>query len=270
MADSIRSCGKRWKKGFSSMLVVISLVSCTGCIQQKEGTETSFYEDYFRGDFVVTGEPILNAEIEIAFSVKPFVDSLSTEIEVFLPEGIELVQGDIYWKGDIGRDEVIQIRFAVKVIQEGELNIYAYVKGMLDGKHEKDRTYYLYFLTSKDSGQVSRTRFYPISPEGEAKLMMVNMILHAPPDPKVNEEIVLTFSIIASEDLLNVRAFVVLPEEFILVSGALEWTGDLREAEEITAIQVRVVPTEIGRFWFVGTVAYGHESLKYGFQMYIS
>lgn len=267
--------GRKWRKerGILIMIVVFAGVICAGCIQQEEEpqeTEAPYFEDYFRGDFVVTGEPILNQEVEILFTAKPITDSPETEIYLHLPEGIELVQGDVRWEGNIKKDEVVEITITVKSVQEGQWTIHAYVKGMLDGKYEKDRVYYLVFLTSKDSGQVSRTHFYPPPVEREGKLMMINMILDAPPDPKVGEEIVLTFSLIASKDISNVRAVIVLPEEFILVNGSLEWQGDLKYAEIIEVIQVTIIPTERGRFWFTGTATYDSESLKYGFQMYIS
>lgn len=273
MADNILLHGRRWRKELARLILIVTFagVLCTGCIQQKEGSETTVaYEDYFRGDFAVTGEPILNQEVEIVFSVNPPVDSLNTEIEIFLPEGVELEQGNAYWKGDIQRDEVFEITIRVKPVQEGQWRIHIYVKGMLDGKYEKEREYYLVFLTTKDSGQVSRTSFYPPPVEREGKFMMINMILDAPPDPKVGEEIVLTFSLIASKDLSDVRAVVVLPEEFTLISGSLEWQGDLKYAEISEVIQIKIIPTERGRFWFTGTATYDSESLKYGFQMYIS
>lgn len=273
MVDSISSHGKKWVKKVDAYLVLLLLVlsACAGCIHQEEESEPApVLEDYFRGDFVVTGEPALNQEVEILFTVKPIADSPNTEIFFYLPEGIELVQGDKHWTGDIKEDEVVEIRISVKPILEGQWEIYAYVKGMLDGKYEKERDYYLVFLTSKESGQISRTPFYSEHPDGKIlEEMTVNMILDPPPDPKANEEMILTFSLIASKDISSARAVVVLPEEFVLVNGTLEWRGALEEAKKTVVIQVTVIPTEPGRFWFVGTVTYDDEEWRYGFQIYV-
>lgn len=263
-------CGK-WKKSSIVFVVFFTCTVFTGCIHQEEGAEVAVaLEDYFRGDFSVTGEPVLNQEVEIVFSVNPVLEAPNTSIRFYLPEGIELVQGDLDWEGDIKKDEIVQVKITVKPIQEGQWIMHSYVESVFSSKRKEHYTYYLVFLTSKDTGQVSRTWFYPPSPEGEAKVMMINMILDAPPDPNVGEEIVLTFSLIASKDLSNVRAVVVLPEEFTLVHGSLEWTGDLKEAEIIEVIRITIIPTERGRFWFTGTATYDNESLKYGFQIYIS
>jgi len=253
------------------LVVVFAGVICEGCIQQEEESEPGVVlEDYFRGDFAVTGEPILNQEVEILFTVKPVLEAPNTSIDFYLQEGIELVQGSLHWEGDIKKDEVVEIAIIVKPVQEGQLEICAYVESVFSRQHKEHYPYFLVFLTSKDSGRVSRTHFYPPPVEREGKLMMINMILDAPPDPKVGEEIVLTFSLIASKDISNVKAVVVLPEEFILVNGSLEWQGDLKYAEIIEVIQVTIIPTERGRFWFTGTATYDSKSLKYGFQMYIS
>jgi hypothetical protein len=93
---------------------------CAGCIQQEEGTESApVLEDYFRGDFVVSGGSILNQEVEILFTVKPITDSPNTEILFYLPEGTELVQGDIYWTGDIKEDEVVEVKIRGNLITVG-------------------------------------------------------------------------------------------------------------------------------------------------------
>lgn len=275
MVESILS-GKKWRNTFSFVLVVVSFagIMCTGCINQEEDTETQgsegFYlEDYFRGDFVVTGEPFLNNEVEIVFSVNPPVDSLDTEIQIFLPEEIELVQGDLHWKGDILRDEVVEIRTTVKPVQEGQWEIHVYVKGMLDGKYEKDRTYYLVFLTSKDSGQVSRTSFYYEPANGKImKEMIVGLILRPVPTPNVGEDVVMNFVVLASKDMTDVKVTIVLPEEFILVAGTLEWAGDLKkEKEEI--FQITVKPTEIGMFEVLGILMYNDKEFKFAYRIFV-
>ena len=271
MADNILLHGRRWRKELARLVLIVTLagVLCTGCIQQKEVSETTVaYEDYFRGDFAVTGEPILNQEVEIVFSINPPVDSLNTEIEIFLPEGIELVQGDVYWEGDIQRDEVVGITIRVKPVQEGQWIIHIYVKGMLDGKYEKDRVYYLFFLTSKDSGQVSRTHFYPPSPEGKPKLMTVGLVIRVPNFLDMDEEVVVTFSLLASKDVSDVRAVIVLPEEFILIDGVLEWTGDLQKEKEET-FQITIIPTERGRFEILGILTYDDEEWKFARYVFV-
>jgi hypothetical protein len=271
MVDCISSIGKKWVKRAHAVLVFVLLVlsTCAGCIHQEEESEPApVLEDYFRGDFVVTGEPILNQEVEILFTVKPITDSPNTEIFFYLPEGIELVQGNKHWTGDIKEDEVVEIKISVRPILEGQWEIYAYVKGMLDGKYEKDRDYSLFFLISKDSGQVSRIRFYPPSVEQMGKSMTVGLVIRVPQFPKVDEEVVVTFTLIASRDVPNVRAVIVLPEELILIDGVLEWTGNLEKEKEET-FQITIRTTESGRFEILGILTYDDEEWKFANYVFV-
>ena len=263
MADCT-SHGKKWVKRVDILVVVLLIFgACAGCIHQEEGSETATaMEDYFRGDFITTGEPILNQEVEILFSITPVLEAPNTSITVYLPEGIELVHGDIHWEGDIQKDEVVQITFTVKPVQEGQLILWSYVESVFSSKHKEHYTYYLVFLTSKDSGQISRTSFYPPSVEQMGKLLTVDLVIREPHFPEVGEEVVVTFTMQASRDVPNVKAVIVLPEELILINGSLEWTGDLEKEKEET-FQITIRTTESGRFEILGIVTYDDEEWKF-------
>jgi hypothetical protein len=131
-----------------------------------------------------------------------------------------------------------------------------------------ENTYYLVFLTSKDSGQVSRTHFYPPPVEREGKLMGVSLILKSVPTPNAGEEVVLTFVVIASKDTSDVKAAIVLPDEFILIDGILEWQGNLKEAQEET-FQITIKTTEEGRFEIRGILTFDDEEWKYTYPVYV-
>jgi hypothetical protein len=271
MVDTI-STGKKWKKS-STILLILSFtyIICTGCITQEEpeGSEIAVaWEDYFRGDFAVTGEPVLNQEVKIVFSVNPVLDAPNTFINIYLSEGIELVEGDSTWEGDIKQDEPVQVTIVVRPIQEGQWDIISYVESVFSSKRKVENTYYLVFLTSKDSGQVSRTHFYPPPVEREGKLMGVSLILKSVPTPEAGEEVVLTFLVIASKDTSDVKAIIVLPEEFILIDGTLEWQGDLKEAQEET-FQITIKTTEEGRFEIRGILTFDDEEWKYTYPVYV-
>lgn len=263
---------KKWKKS-SAVLLILSFmyIMCTGCITQEEpeGSEIAVaWEDYFRGDFAVTGEPVLNQEVEIVFSVNPVLDAPNTFINIYLSEGIELVEGDSTWEGDIKQGEPIQVTIIVRPIQEGQWDIISYVESVFSSKRKVENTYYLVFLTSKDSGQVSRTHFYPPSPEGRSVYIPVDLSLKSVPTPNAGEEVVLTFVVIALEDMSDVKAVIVLPEEFILIDGTLEWRGDLEKEKEET-FQITIKTTEEGRFEILGILTYDDEEWKYTYPVYV-
>ena len=265
MADNILLHGRKWRKerALLILLVIFASITCAGCIQQEEGSETAVaLEDYFRGDFVVTGEPLLNQEVEILFTVNPVLEAPNTSINFYLPDGIELVQGDLTWEGDIGKDEVVEITITVKPVQEGQWDIISYVESVFSKKRKVNYSYYLVFLTSKDSGQVSRTHFYPPSPEGRTVEIPVDLAIIVPNFLDIGEEAIVTFSLLASKDVSDVKAVIVLPEELILIDGVLEWTGDLEKEKEET-FQITIIPTERGRFKILGILTYDDEEWKF-------
>jgi hypothetical protein len=271
MVDNVPLSWRKWKKRITILFVFIPTVGviCAGCIHQEQGAETAVaWEDYFRGDFAVTGEPVLNQEVKMLFTVNPVLEAPNTSITLYLPEGIELVQGDSNWKGDIKKDELVQVRITVKPIQEGQWIMWFYVESVFSSRRKEHCTYYLVFLTSKDSGQVSRTHFYPPSPEGGTVAIPVHLSPKSVPRPNVGEEVVLTFLLTASEDVPNVKAVIVLPEEFIFIDGILEWTGDLKAGQEET-LQITIKTTERGRFKILGILTYDDEEWKYATYIFV-
>jgi hypothetical protein len=271
MVDTI-STGKKWKKS-SALFVILSFmcIMCIGCITQEEpeGSEIAVaWEDYFRGDFAVTGEPVLNQEVEIVFSVNPVLDAPNTFINIYLSEGIELVEGDSTWEGDIKQGEPIQVTIIVRPIQEGQWDIISYVESVFSSKRKVENTYYLVFLTSRDSGQVSRTHFYPPPVEDKSVYIPVGLVIEVPHFPNVGEEVIVTFSLIASEDVPHVKVVIVLPEELVLIDGVLEWAGDVEKEKEET-FQITIKTTEEGRFEILGILTYDDEEWKYANYIFV-
>jgi len=92
--------------------------------------------DIFRGSFIpesLVGVG-LNAPIQISFSVTPIMGTSNTTIKIFLPSDIvDLVDGDLEWKGDVGKDETVTLKFTMKVTVETDSYIRAYVTSYING-----------------------------------------------------------------------------------------------------------------------------------------
>jgi hypothetical protein len=264
------------KKAYHTMgiliLIVVIGIGCTGCIQQKSESGTSPYmDDFFRGEFSVKGEPALNQDVTVTLTVTPIEDSFNTEILIHLPEGVELIEGDTYWEGNIKKDEPFQMRIIVKPIEEGQLKIWTEVIGDVAGA-ERNWVYCIFFLTSKEKGEVSRTAFYYEPPPVGGEMIKIPVtfsmksrsVLH----PTVGEEVVLVLELYASEDTPNVQAEIVIPEEFIYISGPLEWSGDLKKDQKET-FQVKIKTTKRGRFSIKAVVIYDDEKSTFIYDIFV-
>lgn len=251
-------------------VIAVFILLFGGCLHNKDKSQDYHLEDYYRGDFAVTGEPKLNQEVKITFTIHPVLEAPNTTIKIDLPEGIELVQGDLTWEGDVNPDEIVSVIITVKPVREGQFEIWSHVKSVFSSRREERYDYFLFLLTSEDKGQVSRKPFYDEPPPVETmgREIPVGISLESNPQPNAGDEVVLTFSLLASEDTSNVKAEIVLPEEFIYISGTLEWIGDLKKDQKET-FQVKIKTTARGRFTIQAIVAYDNDGGTFFYDIFV-
>ena len=110
--------------------------------------------EFYKGNFSVSDAPILNRTVELVFTLETVDDAPNTTIKMFLPEGIELVEGNLLWNGDIKKDEKIEHKISIKVVKEGEWRIRAWVE------NEKfsgfNRAFFCYIDSGINSGNLSK------------------------------------------------------------------------------------------------------------------
>ncbi len=87
-------------------------------------------------------------------------------IEINLPDGFELVSGDLEWQGDLTKDVPVQLKAVVKPIKTGDWVIEGFVIGHEEGKRIRTA---LYVSVSEDSVEVSRVPSPGFGAEPEAK-----------------------------------------------------------------------------------------------------
>ncbi len=64
----------------------------------------------------------LNQEARLVFTVTPIVNvngAPNTTIQIALPDEFKLISGEIFWKGDINKDETVKLECIIKPIKEG-------------------------------------------------------------------------------------------------------------------------------------------------------
>ncbi len=131
------------------LLVLVSV----GCITPESRARMNI----FHGNFSVVGEPILNQEIELTYFVEPEIDVPNASMRIDLPDGIELIEGDLTWTGAIQKGERVEMKLRLKVVELGEWQIVAvsyYMSGQ--GKFSHSEGYFIYFTSSDAEGKISR------------------------------------------------------------------------------------------------------------------
>ena len=102
-----------------------------------------------------SGPPEFNEPVELTMDVVggvlPYPDAA---IEIDLPDGFELVSGDLEWQGNLTKDVPVQLKAVVKPVKTGDWVIEGWIIDSEEGK--KIRTA-LYVSVSEDSVEVSKT-----------------------------------------------------------------------------------------------------------------
>jgi hypothetical protein len=185
------------------------------------------------------GAPPLNQEAELNCVVKaPAISLKNMSIEIRLPEGFELVSGDLSWVGDITKgDEVEVISAVVKAIKVGNWAIE--LRTSIDPEKQGGFSMYpdwqdaIYVSVLEDSAEWGKyPPWYeggghevPIKVVDEASIPKVDLsISHA---PLVNEPAEITCTLTTLIDYPNMNAQIELTYGADLVDGSLEWHGDL-------------------------------------------
>jgi len=117
--------------------------------QRSAGTPMPETVDVFRGSFSPSNRisVAVNQTVEIAFSIKPIEDVKNATIRIMLPgDLIRLVTGDLEWRGDLRKDEEVQLSFSVQASVEMNANVRAFVEGYISG-YKMTRSYYLEIST---------------------------------------------------------------------------------------------------------------------------
>jgi hypothetical protein len=190
------------------------------------------------------GAPMLNqmAELRVAVQVRANIPAKDISIRVNLPEGVELLNGNLSWTGDvpIKSNETVIIA-QVKAVKIGNWTID--VRGIIDPKKNggfggDNINASIYLLVTEKSAEWRKYPAYP--PLGSTPLPVgqVPATINTDPSPKVDltfktipllnkpAEIICTLS--TSVDMPNLTVHLLLPLGAEIVDGNAEWIGNLK------------------------------------------
>lgn len=90
-------------------------------------------------------EPKLNEIIEITCAVSSILDAPDTSAEIILPEGVDLISGDVSWKGDLRANAPISFSAKIKLTEAKNLEIGAVARHIIDEENSWGDIDVLYF-----------------------------------------------------------------------------------------------------------------------------
>lgn len=179
------------------------------------------------------GAPILNKQTILTCKVKTIIPLTDMNIEIKLPEFLEPVNGNLTWSGDVeAGDELTVINTDITATGIGNGTILVGYASPPDNQISR----YVAAIYVSIFTESARWEKYPLWSEGHGPpavhisgdpLIHTNMYMSLSHLPRLNEHAELLCTIIPRQDVTDVKAEIVLPEEVEFIDGSLEWQGDL-------------------------------------------
>jgi hypothetical protein len=226
------------------------------------------------------GAPSLNEEAVLTCKVNSIFQLTNLNIELKLPEFLELVNGGLTFSGDIkAGDGLIVIIANIKAtgIGNGTIQIHQSMVPETQGfSFNPDWIDAIYVSIFKES---ARWEKFPIWSEGSGPgvavhisgdpLVHINTYMSFSQLPRLHETMELLCTIMPGQDYPNIKAEIVLPEGVTLIDGNLEWQGDL-EADTPVHFLAKIEFTQTGDYcinaglwrWFNGEYSWKVTSSK--------
>ncbi len=97
------------------------------------------------------------------------VNWADTTAGITLPDGFELIEGDLNWQGDIIGDDIKEFKIKVKAVENGEWIVEANAKYMIYEDNWWGDIERFYILVKDDEVLISDRSFTPVNPKGKAE-----------------------------------------------------------------------------------------------------
>ena len=82
-------------------------------------------------ELTLISAPALGQSAELLANISSVRDYSNTIVNINLPEGFELISGDLSWEGNLTKDQVLQLKVIIKAVKNGEWTIEGSVKSVV-------------------------------------------------------------------------------------------------------------------------------------------
>ncbi|MBI2578075.1 MAG: hypothetical protein HYW26_00010 [Candidatus Aenigmarchaeota archaeon] len=257
---------KKYRIGFlifSLLLLVVLVLGCAG----KGGSgpyvasTPAGIEQIFQKELVLFESPSLNKPVGISFTVQAEIAPkrpVNGTVKILLPEGFELVAGNLSWSGEMERGEVITLNATIKAVKTGDWTIEAVAKifGPYGGHAQENL--YLYVTVGENSATVTTDPF-TLAPQAQEppkeayRPLDLNLALSG--TPFLNNTVELNATVVSYVNEYdpialhfnpkNTTITIFLPDGFELVEGDLVWDGDLSATKQVQ-MKAKIKAVKIG------------------------
>jgi hypothetical protein len=192
--------------------------------------------------------PRLNEDAEVIYTISSVLDAPNTNAWLTLPEGAELVSGDLTWQGDLEAGKPISLPATIVFKETGDYAIEAVARHIITAADSWGDLDVIYLNVAADRGMPTIPSVgLPSKGEERAPSTPIKVELAISSIPAVNQSTEVTCTVSSIRDAPDTTAQIILPEGAELVSGDLTWQGDL-EADKPISFSATIVFKETGSY----------------------
>ena len=150
-----------------ALMVSFAFVSCTSITGTKPIEETQSPE--VKGSvesapsntstpitvkLIISTAPRVNEQAELTFIISSVLDAPNTKATITLPDGTDLISGDLQWVGDLRANEPQTMKTTIMFTTEGNKTLEAKALCDIGNGDVWGDSAYIYLNTTEESGQV--------------------------------------------------------------------------------------------------------------------
>ncbi len=268
--------------GFFFIFVIVTIIACTTQTNQSGKMSSAV-----TGELKISGKPSLNQNFKLIYKIVSRREATNdVHVKIELSKNIEIVSGNLEWKGSLEKDIPKEIEVELKVVKIGQYEIKSTVINYFtddpNGPREGSSDVVYLDVSEKDaslSDQPPKNNWESASAFGIPSYeneINADLIFGFTQIPELNKEVGLVTKVFPKEDINNARLTTILHDkglklvkvdsvtrptinsEFTDTSGIdllsdnnqISWTGDLKQNEkfEIKLI-VKTITTGSGEIY---------------------
>lgn len=247
------------------LLIVLSLL-LTACPARRPPSPTE-------GDLSLSGAPILGKTVQITYFFwlsskvewNP-TDDITVAARIELPSNFELVGGRLEWQGSLRKGSKGDINATIRAVKKGTSEIRGNVSVPQTSRSfsgsSSDTVYSLVlsdraFFGHQANDLPGALVHYAVNNTRTDELV-ISPELSLPRAPKLGQTGELTLTATAMVDAPNAQVSIQLPREIELVSGNLQWSGNMARGD-VVVLKATIRPAKAGKWLIQSALAFSRD-----------
>lgn len=104
-------------------------------------------------DLSVSPDPVVGKVVALDVQIRSSDDEENVLLQIRLPDGVRLIEGDLEWHGSLAADEPVKQSVFLCVVYPGDWRIYIGAYSLVDGNTKYADSDTIHFISTAESGR---------------------------------------------------------------------------------------------------------------------